>query len=93
MSRMRPKCYGCDRDAAAGRMFCTDRCAAGYVEELVRGNEEQWCPLCEKWSSPSMGMDIMNCNHVQTGITEGMPRKDAAALYNAAIERAKATGT
>lgn len=88
--KMRPMCYGCEKDAARGRMFCSARCAALYAEELVRGNEQHYCPICASWESASHQDDagnlLLNCDHVASGITEGMSDKDARAKYTAATE-------
>lgn len=90
MSQVQPKCYGhCGKVARVGYMFCSDRCAALYADELVRGNEDHWCPVCEDWKTKESYMDRLICGHVQTGITEGMRHKKAAALYSEAVASQK----
>ncbi len=49
----KPKCYGCNRKARRGSLFCSQRCAAGYAEELILGNGEVYCYDCEEWHSES----------------------------------------
>jgi hypothetical protein len=86
---MRPNCYGCDRPAAIGHLFCSARCAAAYGEELVRGNCDEWCPTCGQWSGHDYkdehGVNRLVCGHPHSDITEGMSHKDAAARYRDAI--------
>ena len=72
--RKRPICYGCDRRAARGRRFCTAKCAGLYAEELIRGNDDQYCPACDTWQ----GLDrysetpgILMCKHPALDIVEG----------------------
>ena len=87
MSQMQPKCYGCDQKAAIGRMFCTTRCAAGYAEELIRGNGEEWCPLCEQWvGTQSYDKEHLSCQHKANGITEGMSHTMAANRFRVVHE-------
>jgi hypothetical protein len=50
---MTPKCYGCDRKARKGSLFCSQKCAADYAEELLLGNDEVWCPATEQWHAAS----------------------------------------
>jgi hypothetical protein len=88
MSAVQPKCYGhCGKVARAGKMFCADKCAALYAEELVRGNEDHWCPVCEDWKTIDRAMPgKLICGHVTTEIVEGCTHKAAAKKYEAAIE-------
>lgn len=86
MSTVQPGCYGyCGRKAAAGRMFCSARCGALYAEELVRGNEEHWCPVCQHWSGAPSYSDKLVCGHARTELVEGTTAKGAAAMCKAAV--------
>lgn len=86
MSAVQPDCYGhCGRKAARGRMFCTARCAGEYAEELVRGNQDHWCPMCVDWKGPNSFDSKLICGHVRTEIVEGMSHTQAAEMYNKAV--------
>jgi hypothetical protein len=69
--KKRAGCYGnCGRPAAPGRMFCTNKCGAEWAEEMARGNEDQWCPICQSWGHPQHD-GRLQCGHEETGVTEG----------------------
>lgn len=52
-SKTRPKCYGCDARARVDSNFCSDKCGCLYVDQLVAGNDEEWCPTCDRWEPMS----------------------------------------
>ncbi len=45
----KPKCYGCNKKAKKGHLFCSMKCAAMYAEELIIGNEQSYCFTCSEW--------------------------------------------
>jgi hypothetical protein len=89
MKTARPNCRVCDRPAAKGYFFCTIKHAAEYAEDLVRGNEDHWCPKCGEWSHRDVedeaGNTLLICGHVATEIREGMGHEEAKARYRAAL--------
>lgn|GEM_PF-4003946 len=73
-------CYAnCGKKAAKKSLFCSSRCAANWAEELARGNEDEWCPVCGTWGHEQPDGTIQ-CGHPTSGITEGMSRAEAAEL-------------
>lgn len=54
-----PKCYGCDRKARHGSLFCTQKCAAEWAEEIILGNEEVYCYNCKEWHSESRSAECV----------------------------------
>lgn len=75
----RPMCRGCDRVARPKSSFCTDRCAVAYIEELLLGNEEQWCPICGSWESTENGETLL-CTHPVTSIKTGLSALEVRAF-------------
>ena len=82
--RRRPRCYGCVRRAREGSRFCSQRCAAGYVEELLDGNDDEWCPICDRWEGRRYadGAGELVCGH-PTAEERAKAEQSAAAVGSA----------
>ena len=86
---LQPLCYAhCGKRAKPGRLFCSDRCAATFGEELARGNGDHWCPVCDDWKHPEIGSDVLLvCGHGRTDMLAGTSHADAKEKYSKAVER------
>lgn len=54
-AKTRPVCYGCNNRARPDSIFCSDKCGCAYADQLVgldAGNDQEWCPECDKWEEP-----------------------------------------
>ena len=60
-----PRCYGCARKARPDSRFCSDRCAAGYAEELVAGNEDSFCIQCDAWVGDGIYAQCSSAGHTR----------------------------
>jgi endogenous inhibitor of DNA gyrase (YacG/DUF329 family) len=70
MPRHKAKCYGCDRRARIGFMFCSQRCAAAYAENLLDNADTSYCPTCGTWETVRYNADqLLTCGHTGTGKT------------------------
>jgi hypothetical protein len=91
MSQVQPGCYArCGKPAKPGDRFCGKQCAADYAEELVRGNEDEWCVPCQDWKGKERSpAERLVCGHIAAGLDAGAKHAQAAALYNKAVAEAQ----
>jgi hypothetical protein len=54
--RTRSGCYfNCGKPSRMPKShFCSDKCASEWAEQMVEGNQDDWCVECQQWFSSGM---------------------------------------
>jgi hypothetical protein len=58
---IRPRCFGCERKARKDSLFCTDRCATSYAENIAGTVDVVYCPDADDWVATDIDGSCSMC--------------------------------